>query len=303
MTLLLPLYFFLTVALHDSLISSTCEPFQQAPPHLTCSQPKWSKNGITVAGITGQIGSSSFLLHGPAGLFIDALGNLYVADLYNDRIQLFVKGSKTAITVAGTGGVGISNNQLRYPLDVFVDTDSTSNNLYVADYMNGRIQKWNLNDNTTGTTVIDSNSQFFYPQSVFVTNNNNTKEIFVSGRVEGITYGYGLMKNSTLISTDFIDPQGLFVDKCNNIYVADSGNHCVKKFVSNDDGSFISTIVAGVKGKGLDSSHLNYPNDVIPDRCGNLYIANSENNRIQRISVRDGMATTILGNGEVMINI
>jgi sugar lactone lactonase YvrE len=93
-----------------------------------------------VVGTPGVFGSSSTLLSFPNGITLDPMGNLYVADTRNNRIQLFLAGQTVATTIAGiTGSPGSSSVQLNSPYSVRLDNQL---NLYVADLTNNRIQKF-----------------------------------------------------------------------------------------------------------------------------------------------------------------
>jgi DNA-binding beta-propeller fold protein YncE len=93
---------------------------------------------LIVGDINGLSGSSSTLLNNPCGLTLDPLGNLYVADTSNHRIQFFPAGQTNGTTVVGvTGMSGSTALLLNTPYAVKVDRQ---NNLYVADTFNQRIQ-------------------------------------------------------------------------------------------------------------------------------------------------------------------
>lgn len=93
-----------------------------------------------VAGVTGTCGSTSTMLCYPVALAMDYLGNLYVSDASNDRVQFFRAGQSNGTTIAGiTGSPGSSATQLSSPYGVAVDSNLT---LYVADTGNQRIQKY-----------------------------------------------------------------------------------------------------------------------------------------------------------------
>src|SRR2546421_6970263 len=98
----------------------------------------FSQNGITVAGGNGY-GSAANQFSFPHGVFVDASGNIFVADLYNHRIQKWAPGATQGITVAGGNGYGSAANQLYFTYGVFVDANG---NIFVADLVNNRIQKW-----------------------------------------------------------------------------------------------------------------------------------------------------------------
>ncbi|CAF1495050.1 unnamed protein product [Adineta steineri] len=95
---------------------------------------------LVVGSINGLPGSTSTLLFTPTGLTLDPMGNLYVADLANHRIQLFLNGEMNATTIAGkTGQLGNDSMSLNQPYTIALDNQL---NLYVADNHNHRIQKF-----------------------------------------------------------------------------------------------------------------------------------------------------------------
>ena len=94
-----------------------------------------------VAGDTNGIaGSTPTLLSGAYGLTLDSLGNLYVADSNDHRIQFFPAGQTYGRTIAGmTGITGYNNTLLNIPYSLTLDNQL---NLYVADTWNNRVQKF-----------------------------------------------------------------------------------------------------------------------------------------------------------------
>jgi sugar lactone lactonase YvrE len=104
-----------------------------------CQTAIWNSTIKIIAGVTSSAGSSATLLYNPMGIFYDANNTLFVADSSNNRIQKFVNGSSTGITV--------SNLSLSNPTAVYI---TNTNILYIVDYSNYRIQQWN---NSIVTTV------------------------------------------------------------------------------------------------------------------------------------------------------
>jgi DNA-binding beta-propeller fold protein YncE len=100
-----------------------------------------ASNWTLLAGnINGTAGNTSTFLNGPRGVTLDPMGNLYVADALNHRIQLFMSGQTDGITIMGTTGVMGSNATLfNRPYSVAFDGQL---NIYVADAHNYRIQKF-----------------------------------------------------------------------------------------------------------------------------------------------------------------
>ncbi|CAF1372373.1 unnamed protein product [Adineta ricciae] len=94
---------------------------------------------LVAGSLTAESGSTSTLLYYPSDVILDVSGNIYVADTYNHRVQLFLSGSKNATTIAGTTGISDSSPlALSYPYSLAFDKQY---NLYVADSGNYRVQK------------------------------------------------------------------------------------------------------------------------------------------------------------------
>jgi sugar lactone lactonase YvrE len=97
---------------------------------------------LIAGNANGQSGPTSTMLNSPTDVTLDYMGNLYVTDNGNDRIQFFLSGQFTGTTIAGILGVYASTaNTLDAPQSVTLDSDL---NLYVADSGNNRIQKFQL---------------------------------------------------------------------------------------------------------------------------------------------------------------
>ena len=96
---------------------------------------------IRLAGNVSMIGgNTSAELNHPEGIGVDVIGNLYVPDSYNNRIQFFPVGQLEGLTIAGVTGLSGSNGLLlSWPMEVIVDNQL---NLYVSDTNNHRVQKF-----------------------------------------------------------------------------------------------------------------------------------------------------------------
>lgn len=95
---------------------------------------------LVVGTMNGSAGSSSTLLSSPWEVMLDPMGNMYVADQDNHRIQLFYTGQSSGITIAGITSIADTNaTTLRSPRSLALDNQL---NLYVADTFNHRIQKF-----------------------------------------------------------------------------------------------------------------------------------------------------------------
>ncbi|CAF1487847.1 unnamed protein product [Rotaria sordida] len=98
-------------------------------------------NWTHVAGnVNGNTGSDSSSFNQPLGITMDPMGNIYVADTTNHRIQFFLAGESNGTTIAGITGVSGNNSTLLYtPYWVILDNQL---NLYVSDTFNHRVQKF-----------------------------------------------------------------------------------------------------------------------------------------------------------------
>lgn len=102
-----------------------------------------SGTGTVVAGTNGVQGNSNSTMRFPVAVRIDPLGNLFVADNNNHRIQLYCRFptvSSTGRTIIGTGISGSTPTTLQFPSGLALDSDL---NIYVADNSNHRIQRFN----------------------------------------------------------------------------------------------------------------------------------------------------------------
>ena len=110
---------------------------------------RWETIGITIAGQTDILGSSSSLLNAPKETVWHYPNLLYIADYENHRIQQYEIGSSTGSIVAGNGLIGNASNQLYHPTRVLIDSNSV---MLISDSDNNRIQFWS-NGATSGVTT------------------------------------------------------------------------------------------------------------------------------------------------------
>jgi len=252
----------------------------------------------------------------PYGLVMDALGNLYIADQNNNRIR--VVGTNGIIaTVAGSFGAGYygdggaaTNARLYYPRGVALDA---AGNLYIADQYDNRIREVATNGiiftvagNGTlafgGDGGAATKASLYHPSGVALdalgnlyvadTLNNRIRKVgtdgiiaTVAGNGSGAYAGDGGPATNASLSS----PIGVALDDAGNLYVADSGNNLIRKVASNG----IITTVAGngnaaYGGDGSPANHasLNGPSGLVLDACGSLYIADTANNRIRKVATR-----------------
>jgi hypothetical protein len=99
-----------------------------------------SSQTVVAGDPNGSNGTSSTLLYGPVAVTLDPMGNMYVADSGNHRIQMFLVGQSNGTTIAGNCGTSCTSaTSLNSPYWVILDNQL---NLYVSDTGNQRVQKF-----------------------------------------------------------------------------------------------------------------------------------------------------------------
>ena len=226
----------------------------------------------------------------------------------------------TVSSLAGSNTIGFANgagNIAQFNLPCGITT--VSDDIYVADYDNHRIRKVSLNGDVStfagsgimgfadGTSDI---AQFYYPSGVAVDASNNVyvadcsncriRKITNDGIVttlagngkEGFANGEGTV-------AQFDSPNNVAVDALGNVYVADTGNHSIRKITS----AGVVTTLAGNGTAGFadgsgSTAQFNYPIGIAVDALGNVYVGDRLNHRIRKITPT-GMVSTLAGTGGI----
>ncbi len=240
---------------------------QAAPIHGVPLTERLRTYCVTTLAGTGGKGlkdgpSDKALFNWPTGLAIDSDGTIFVADFSNNTVRV-IKKDGTVTTIAGSGERGYADGRgrralLHGPDNIALGPDGY---IYVADADNRRIRK--ISKDGTVTTVAG----------------------------DGVR-GY---RDGKALEARFAYPTGVAVDAKGNIYVADRGSHTVRKITPD---GMVTTIagngVAGyADGIGKDS-HLREPISLVAEGDGTVYVADSGNNAIRKITP-DGVVSTIAG--------
>ncbi len=217
---------------------------------------------------------------GYARLFVDPLGNIYLSVRDNHLVKKWTVGASAWITVAGGNSGGSEANQLSYPAGIYVDADG---NIYIADQLNHRVQKW-ADGATEGITVAGGNgygsaaNQLYEPIDVSVDTDGN---IYVLDKHNRRIQKWAVDADTgiTVANTSRRD-ECFYIDGLDRIFVADRYVHNIQQWMPKTREWII---VAGGSESGSDANQLNDPWGITFDKNGNLFVADRENHRIQKI--------------------
>ena len=290
-------------------------------PASNSSNPVTNVIVSTFAGSGGQGNTNgtgtavSFFL--PTNVAVDATGNVYVADS-GYRLIHKISPAGVVTTLAGSGSYGNANGtgttaSFNWPYGVAVDA---TGNVYVTDSDNNLIRKISpagvvstLAGNGEGATNgTGTAASFNNPWGVAVdavgnvyvadSDNNLIRKISPAGVVSTFA-GSGVQGNTngTGTAASFFDPWGVAVDATGNVYVADTGNSLIRKISST---GVVSTLAGNgvqnkINGTGTAASFY-WPGGIAVDAAGNVYVADTQNNLVRKISPV-GVVSTLAGSG------
>jgi sugar lactone lactonase YvrE len=204
-------------------------------------------------------------LNAPSGVTVAADGALIVADYGNHRIRRITPDG-TVSTIAGTGAASYSDGpgataRFASPSDLTLDANG---DVIVADTLNNRIRKIDMSKPDHPVTTLAGSG------------------------VQGLADG-------PADQAQFSTPADVAVDGKGNVYVADTGNHAIRKINLVDTGRGV-TVVAGNGSAGyLDaagpSARFNTPYGIAFGPGGVLYVADANNNSVRAIDPTGGVST------------
>ena len=279
----------------------------------------------TLAGLAGSpgttdgTGSAAKFLY-PYGVAVDTAGNVFVADAHNHTIRK-VTSAGVVTTLAGapsssgtTDATG-SAARFNYPSGVAVDS---AGNVFVADRFNHTIRKVTSSGVVTtlagtagsagSTDATGSAAKFLFPWgvavdtagNVFVTDRSNhtIRKVTSAGVVTTLagTAGSSGATDATGSAARFNLPSGVSVDTAGNVFVGDNLSHTIRKVTS---AGLVTTLAgsAGINGStdaSGSAARFNYPWGVAVDTAGNVFVADSTNGTIRKVTSA-GVVTTEAG--------
>jgi len=241
-----------------------------APPPPVASYTVTTLAGTGVAGAANGLDAAA-TFNQPNAISFDTAGNYYVADYGNHLIRKITRGG-TVSTFAGisgtTGKIDASGTQATFKFPAGIAVTSTGT-VYIADSGNNVIRSI-----TAGGTVTTRAG---------------------GGAAGGVAAGY---TDATGTSAKFNKPNSVTLDKNGNLYVADQNNNAIRKVtpagvVTTVVGS--STGVSGSMNGAFASALFNGPQDIAVTMDGNLFVADSGNNRIRFVNMSAQTVSTAVG--------
>lgn len=281
----------------------------------------------TIAGSAGNAGSTdgnaqNALFNQPGGIALDTAGNLYVADTQNNTIRK-VTAAGAVSTLAGSPGQSgqadgsAGNARFNQPWGVVLDA---AGNLYVADTGNDTVRKVSpagvvttLAGSAGNVGSQDGNSSsasFNLPQGIAIdstanlyiadTGNNTIRKLTQAGVVSTLagTAGNSGSSDGSGQRASFNQPNGIVVDSSGNIRITDSASQLLR---SASASGVVSTLAgnAGTAGAADGSGNkasFNQPKGIASDAANNMYIADTGNNLLRKVTP-GGQVTTLLSGG------
>ena len=281
---------------------------------------------ITLAGTAGQAGvadgaRAAARFNHPGGVAVDAAGDIYVVDTSNQTIRLLTAAGNVT-TIAGNPGIGGKTDasgtgaRFFYPFGIAVNSSGTS--VVVADTGNHIIRSV-TSSGSVGTIAgaigqagsadgAGTSAMFDYPDglaadssgNVYVADhgNNEIRKISASGSVSTLAGQAGNpgSADGSGGAARFNGPTGVAVDPSGNVYVSDPGNSTIRKITSSGTVTTLagSAGTAGSADGSGSAARFNNPEGIAVDVAGNVYVADTNNNTVRKITPA-GVVTTLAG--------
>jgi sugar lactone lactonase YvrE len=242
----------------------------------------------------GQYGNADGTFQAPRSVGVDSSGNIYVADSNNYRVQKF---DSSGNFVLKFGSYGSGDGQFASHNGIAVDS---SGDVYVSDTNNSRIQKFDSSGNfilkfqNTGGTA----EQLLNPLGitvstegfVYVVDSQNQRIVKFDSVGNYISQIGGEYSSNV---GEFAYPKDVAVDSSGNVFVADTNNHRIQKFDSSGNyltqisDTYINSYGQEQTRSGNGDGQFYNPTGVGVDSSGNVFVADTENNRIQKFTPSD----------------
>jgi sugar lactone lactonase YvrE len=235
----------------------------------------------------GTAGAGSGELEGPEGVFVDATGNIWVADTQNSRVVEYKENGTFSKNV---GSLGKGNGQLEGPEAVTVN--ATSKEIWVSDTFNSRIEVFKETGTFSKTVGAkgEGNGQFNEPAGLaFDSKGNLWVADFANNRVEEFSSTGTFTKAVGTVAggvgpAEFTRPFAIATDASGNVWVGDSDNNRVEEL--NEKGEFFQQI--GSEGSALGQFNLlEVPMGIGITKTNGVWVSDPGNNRIEEWTIQN----------------
>lgn len=251
------------------------------------------KTSTSFSFTIGTFGSGNGQFNAPWGVATDPNNNIYVTDTNNQRVEIFDANGNFS---GAWGSNGNGDEQFKEPRGIGVNKDGNSSNnsnlrVYVSDpgqpNEDRRVRKFNTNGSFQDEI---GRSDLGAPRDIAIDSNNNVWVVDASGT--GEVFLFDNRGNFRAIfspggSGALANPQGIGVFDDDNgngdtfVFVADTGNNRVVKFRYDNNNTDGLTFIEEAGSTGSGSSRFNEPVGMAVDKCGNVWVADRLNDRVQ----------------------
>ncbi|CAF4520227.1 unnamed protein product, partial [Rotaria sp. Silwood2] len=251
-----------------------------------------STTAITIAGTTSTGGPTYSQLNNPSSIYVDSNRKMYILDASNCRVLQWTPGDSRGFPIAGDHGCGSALTQIDTSYSMFIDNQY---NIYISEYGNHRVTLWSSTNTSAGTLIAggygagSTSEKLYYPWGIYVDSNqavyiadrsNHRVQLWYSGALSGITVA-GTTGSSGPWSYQFSNPTAITLDPYGYIYILDTGNSRVQKWLPGAD--FGTTVIL---------TSMSTPYGLMFDLRGNIVITDSFNYRIISFAMICPNATT-----------
>jgi uncharacterized protein (TIGR03437 family) len=278
-----------------------------------------SYSGDTFEAVTAE-------LHSPEDVAVDSSGNVYIADTGNAYIREITVSTGIIDFIAGDGSIGYSGDgaaaNLAGLIEPFAIALDASGNVYFTEPEDGRVRKITVSTGIISTVVGNGNLGFSgdggaatsammhldtglaidSSGNLYIADSLNNRVRKVTGTTISTIAGSGVFSYSgdggPATAAQLNAPEAVAVDASGNIYIADTANNVVRQISPKGViGTIAGNGTAGFGGDGgaATSAQLSAPQGVAVDASGNVFVSDTANARVRKIS--GGTITTVAGSG------
>jgi trimeric autotransporter adhesin len=277
--------------------------------------------------------ASAAEVNGPKGIFVDAAGDIYIADTGDNEIRVIMGATSGGATITDYAGQmhatcpqstsgcndGSPANKalLRQPQGIFLDSFG---NGYISDTGNNKLRYVNAQTGTintmagtgaqgfSGDTGPAQQAELDSPNSLFVdsssniyvadTGNQRVREFQLGGTIQ--TIAGSTLGTESALSAQLANPYAV-VEAAGTIYFTDQANNLVRKLTNNGGVYTVSTVAgtgsAGFGGDGgpATSALMGAPTGLALDNLGNLYFTDTNNLVVRQVNLSTGIIKTVAG--------